>query len=163
MRGTVLPALMVFAAYFLLLYAGVGFLQDKRFFGSAPKENLDAISDRKERFPGAHAIGWALAMAALLLFLGAAALAVWDGLRRGFGFGAFFGRFLGILCAMEIYDIVFFDWVLLCHSNFFPHFYPELKGIVGPQQFGYNKASHLRHFALYLPASALAAWVCTLL
>ena len=71
--------------------------------------------------------------------------------------------FLGILCAMEVYDIVFFDWVLLCHSNFFPHFYPELKGIVGPQQFGYNKASHLRHFALYLPASALAAWLCTLL
>ena len=25
----------------------------------------------------------------------------------------------------------FFDWVLLCHSGFFPHFYPELKGIVG--------------------------------
>ena len=144
MRGTVLPALMVFAAYFLLLYAGVGFLQDKRFFGSAPKENLAAIPDRKERFPGAHAIGWALAMAALLLFLGAAALAVWDGLRRGFGFGTFFGRFLGILCAMEVYDIVFFDWVLLCHSNFFPHFYPELKGVVGPRQFGYNKASHLR-------------------
>ena len=69
----------------------------------------------------------------------------------GFGFGAFFGRFLGILCAMEVYDIVFFDWVLLCHSNFFPHFSPGLKGIVGPQQFGYNKASHLRHLALYLP------------
>ena len=32
---------------------------------------------------------------------------------------------------MEVYDILFFDWVLLCHSNFFPHFYPEVKGIVG--------------------------------
>ena len=162
MRGTVLPALMVFAAYFLLLYAGVGFLQDKRFFGSAPKENLDAIPDRKERFPGAHAIGWALAMAALLLFLGAAALAVWDGLRRGFGFGAFFGRFLGILCAMEVYDIVFFDWVLLCHSNFFPHFYPELKGVVGPQMFGYNKKAHAMHFAIDIPACAAIAGICTL-
>ena len=158
MKGTVLPTLMVFAAYFLLLYAGVGFPQDKRFFGSVPQENLDAIPDRKERFPGAHAIGWALAMAALLLFLGAAVLAVWDGVRRGFGFGAFFGRFLGIL-----YAILFFDWVLLCHSNFFLHFYPELKGVVGPHQFGCNKASHLRHFAAYLPVSALAAWVCTLL
>ena len=84
MKVTVLAALMVFAAYFLLRYAGVGFLQDKRFFGSAPKENLDAIPDRKERFPGAHAIGWVLATLALLLFLGAAALAVWDGVRRGF-------------------------------------------------------------------------------
>ena len=128
MKVTVLAALMVFAAYFLLLYAGVGFLQDKRFFGSAPKENLDAIPDRKERFPGAHAIGWVLATLALLLFLGAAALAVWDGARRGFGFGAFFGRFLGILYAMEVYDIVFFDWVLLCHSNFFPPLLPGAEG-----------------------------------
>ena len=49
------------AAYFLLLYAGVGLIQEKRFFGSAPKENLDAIPDRKpERFPGAHILGWTL-------------------------------------------------------------------------------------------------------
>lgn len=45
------------AAYFLILYAGVGFIQDKRFFSSAPKENLEAIPDKKERFPGAHVIG----------------------------------------------------------------------------------------------------------
>ena len=76
MRGTVLPALMVFAAYFLLLYAGVGILQDKRFFGSAPKENLAAIPDRKERFPGAHAIGWALAVLMyVLLFVFAFSMA----------------------------------------------------------------------------------------
>ena len=161
MKVTVLAALMVFAAYFLLLYAGVGFLQDKRFFGSAPKENLDVIPDRKERFPGAHAIGWVLATLALLLFLGAA-LAVWDGARRGFGFGAFFGRFLGILCAMEVYDIIFFDWVLLCHSNFFPRYYPELKRLVGSQQFGYNKKAHIVHFLLYLPVCAALAGLCSI-
>ena len=33
-------------------------IQDKRFFSSAPKENLDAIPDKKERFPGAHILGW---------------------------------------------------------------------------------------------------------
>ena len=46
------------AAYFLVLYGGVGFIQDKRFFSSAPKENLNAIPDKKERFRGAHIIGW---------------------------------------------------------------------------------------------------------
>ena len=100
---------------------------------------------------------------AVLLFLGAAALAVWDGVRNQFGFGAFFARFLFMLYAMEVYDIVFFDWVLLCHSNFFPHFYPELKGVVVPHMFGYNKRTHLIHFAIYLPASAAAAALCTLL
>lgn len=49
------------AGYFLLLYAGVGLIQEKRFSGSAPKENPDAIPDRKpERFPGAHILGWTL-------------------------------------------------------------------------------------------------------
>ena len=56
------------------------------------------------------------------------------------------GYFL-LLYALEIYDILFFDWFLLCHSGFFPHFYPELKGIVGPQQFGYNKRTHIAHFS----------------
>ncbi len=53
MKITVLVTLMVFLAYFLVLYGGVGFIQDKRFFSSAPKrkENLDAIPDTKERFP----------------------------------------------------------------------------------------------------------------
>ena len=55
---------------------------------------------------------------------------------------------------MEAYDILFFDWVLLCHSNFFPHFYPEVKGIAAPQLFGYNKKAHLTHFLLYIPLSA---------
>lgn len=52
---------------------------------------------------------------------------------------------------------------LLCRSNFFPHFYPELKGVVVPHMFGYNKRTHLIHFDIYLPASAAAAALCTLL
>lgn len=59
-----------------------------------------------------------------------------------------------MLYCMEIYDILFFDWFLLCHPNFFPHFYPEPKGVVGPHMFGYNKRSHLLHFLLYIPLCA---------
>ena len=163
MSMTVVALVMVMAAYFLVLYGGVGFIQDKRFFSSAPKENLAAIPDKKERFRGAHIVGWAIEAAAISLFLGAAALCVWDGVRSGFGFGRFFARFLIVLYGMEIYDIFFFDWVLLCHSNFFPHFYPELNGVVGPHMFGYNAKSHLLHFAVYLPASAAAAGICAML
>ncbi len=45
----------------------------------------------------------------------------------------------------------------------FRPFYPELKGIGGPHQFGYNKKVHALHFVFYLPLSVLLAWVCTLL
>lgn len=139
MKITLLALLMIMVGYFLLLYGGVGFIQDKRFFSSAPKENLAAIPDKKERFRGAHAIGWIIVALAVLLFLGAFALAALNGIKNGFGFSRFFLRFFIMLYGMELYDILFFDWVLLCHSNFFPHFYPELKGIVGPHMFVYNK------------------------
>ncbi|CDA68783.1 MAG: hypothetical protein UDQ92_07045 [Lachnospiraceae bacterium] len=159
---TIVATLMVMAAYFLVLYGGVGFIQDKRFFSSAHKDILAVIPDKKERFRGAHIIGWVIAVIAVLLFAGAAVLSIWDGIRNGFTFLKFFARFLVILYCMEIYDILFFDWVLLCHSNFFPHFYPEVKGIVGPHMFGYNKKAHLLHFVIYIPVCALIAWVCTL-
>lgn len=163
MKTTVISALMMFLAYFLVLYGGVGFIQDKRFFSSAPKENLQAIPDKKERFPGAHILGWAIEGVAVLLFLAAAALGIGDGVRNGFGFLDFFARFLAVLYAVELYDIVFFDWVLLCHSGFFPHFYPELKGVVGPHMFGYNKRTPILHCLLDIPAAAAAAGLCTLL
>lgn len=162
MKITILATLLMMLAYFLVLYGAVGFIQDKRFFGSAPKENLAAIPDKKERFRGAHVIGWGIESVAVLLFAGAAVLSVWDGIRNGFRFWNYFVRFLVMLYRLEIYDILFFDWVLLCHSNFFPHFYPELKGIVGPHMFGYNKQQHMTHFILYIPACAVLAWACML-
>lgn len=57
MKIKILAVLLLMLAYFLVLYGAVGFIQDKRFFGSAPKENLAAIPDKKERFLGAHLIG----------------------------------------------------------------------------------------------------------
>ena len=162
MGVTILSTTVVMAAYFLILYAGVAWIQDKRFFSSAPKENLAVIPERKERFPGAHKIGWVIGVAAMLLFVGAFIFGAWDGIKNGFGFLQFFTRFMIMLYAMEIYDILFFDWVLLCHSNFFPHYYPELKGVVGPHQFGYNKKEHIIHFALYIPISIVLAWICML-
>ena len=160
---TVLSTLIIMAAYFLILYGAVGFIQDKKFFSSAPKENLAAIPDKKERFPGAHIIGWVIEGIAVLIFIGAFVLGAWNGISSGFGYFRFFLRFFIMLYGMEIYDILFFDWVLLCHSNFFPHFYPELKGIVGPHMFGYNRKTHILHFVLYIPVCAVLSWVCIIL
>ena len=164
MKITILASVMLMAAYFLILYAGVGFIQDKRFFSSAPAETLSVIPDKKEeRFRGAHAVGWVLAVSAALIFAGAFVLAAWDGVKNGFGFFAFFARFLVMLYLMELYDIFFFDWYLLCRSNFFVRFYPEVKSVMGPQQFGYNRKTHIMHFIVYIPACAALAWICSLL
>ena len=113
MTITIIATIMIMVGYFLLLYSVVGFIQDKKFFSSAPKENLAVIPEKKERFRGAHIIGGFIAAIAILLFIGALILGIWDGVRNDFSFLKFFVRFLIMLYVMEIYDIVFFDWVLL--------------------------------------------------
>lgn len=47
---TIVATLMVMAAYFLVLYGGVGFIQDKRFFSSAHKDILAVIPDKRKDF-----------------------------------------------------------------------------------------------------------------
>ena len=42
MKITLLASFLVMAAYFLLLYAGVGLIQEKKFFSSAPREGIVA-------------------------------------------------------------------------------------------------------------------------
>ena len=159
---TIVTTLMMMAAYFLLLYAGVAYIQDKKFFSSAPKEIVDVIPDRKERFKGAHTIGWVLIAVAFLTFAGAFVLGGWDGIKNDFSFLGFFIRFIIMLYGLEIFDIGFFDWKLLCHSNFFPRYYPEVTDIVGPHLFGFNWKIHLMHFIVYIPVSAVIAWICTI-
>lgn len=162
---TILLSLLMMAGLFLMLLSGIGFIQDKRFFTSAPQEVQDAVKPRQERFPGAHMLGWIMAVLSLLMMGGALVIGAADGIREGFGFSQFFMRFLIMLLLLKAFDILFFDWVLLCNAgfNFFPHYYPETKAVLGRHLFGYNVKTHLLHVVLFLPASALLAWFCTLL
>ena len=163
MLTTLALAAMLMAGLFLMLLSGVGFIQDKRFFTSAPADVYEAVQPREERFPGAHALGWALAVLAILLMAGAVVLGAWDGVQHGFAFWQFFVRFLVMLLLLKAFDILFFDWVLLCHSNFFPHFYPEVAGIVGPHQFGYNAKTHIAHILACPAIAAALAGICMLI
>ena len=163
---TIILSIMMMAGLFLMLWGGVGFLQDKRFFSSAPKEELDVIPDKlPERFKGQHAVGWLMILFSLLLMGGAIVLAAWDGIRNSFTFWQFFARFIFMLLALKAFDIFFFDWILLCNAgfNFFPHYYPETKTVLGRHLFGYNWKTHLAHIIAFLFVAAFLSWICTLL
>ena len=163
MITTVLLSLILMAGLFLMLWAGVGFIQDKRFFTSAPKDALESLLPKSERFPGQHALGWVLGIVAILLMAGAVFYAGWDGVRNGFTFMQFFTRYLIMFWSLKVYDILFFDLFLLCHSQFFPHYYPEAKEHYGPHQFGYNRKSHAIQIVGFVILAAVLAWICTLL
>ncbi len=75
------------AGLFLLLWGAVGFVQDKRFFTSAPKEIQEAVLPKPERFKGQHILGWAMLILALAMMVGAVILGALDGIRNDFSFG----------------------------------------------------------------------------
>ena len=159
MITTIILALIMMAGLFLMLLSGVGFIQDKKFFTSAPQEVQNVVQPREERFPGAHAIGWCMAVISILMMGGAVVYGAWNGIRNG----QFFARFLIMQWGLKAYDILFFDAFLLCRSNFFTHFYPETKPVLGPHLFGYNRKTHLAHIIAMLIGSAVLGWACTAL
>lgn len=158
---TLLLSLMTMAGLFLMLWSGVAFIQDKRFFSSAHPDILAIITPKKERFFGQHILGYILAFLSIVLNIGAVAIGAEDGISSGFTFWQFFLRFGLMVILLKAFDVIFFDWVLLCNSGFFPHYYPETAAVVGRRLFGYNKVSHVIHTLVYLSGAALISFICT--
>ena len=161
---TVFLAIVFCAAITLMLLAAVAFIQDKRFFSSAPKEAQAVIQPREnELFYGARVIGWTLMGFAFLMILGVGVLSVWDGFRSGFTFSQFFLRFVLIFTIYKLYDMICFDYFLLIKFKFFQYYYPEVESVYSGMKYGFNIKSQLIKLLVIFPAvSALAAWICTL-
>ena len=84
-------------------------------------------------------------------------------MRNGFGPWQLFARFATMLLLLKAFDILLFDWCLLCRSNFFPRYYPEVKAVLGPHLFGFNKKSRMVRTALIVVCPFAAALACTLM
>lgn len=138
MKITIILSVLMMAALFLMLYAGVALIQGRKYFSSAPKDIVAVIQPREERFPGAHALGWLLMCVSVFLILLALVLAGVDGHRNAFSFSRYFMRYLVMFLLLKLFDILFFDLFLLTHSRFYQHFYPETEGCAGFHSFGFN-------------------------
>ena len=162
---TIFLAVVFCAAITLMLLSAVAFIQKKELFSSAPKEVREVILPReKELFVGARTIGWTLMIFSFLMILGTGIVAIWDGFRSEFCFRQFFIRFVLIFSIYKVYDMVCFDYFLLMKFHFFQHYYPETQSALSGRKYGFNIKSQLLKLLVIFPAaSALAAWVCTLL
>ena len=162
---TIFMAVVFCAAITLMLLSAVAFIQKKAFFSSAPREAREAILPRdKELFVGARTIGWTLMIFSFLMILGVGVIAIWDGFRSGFTFWRFFTRFVLIFTIYKAYDLVCFDYFLLMKFQFFQYYFPEVGSVYPLKKYGYNIKSQLLKLLVIFPAaSAIAAWICSLL
>lgn len=162
---TIFLAIVFCSAITLMLLSAVAFIQNEKFFSSAPKEVQKVIKPReKELFYGARIIGWTLMVFSILMILGTGVISIWDGLRSGFTFSQFFLRFVLIFTIYKAYDMICFDYFLLMKFKFFQYYYPEAGNVCVNRKYGFNIKSQLLKLLVIFPAvSALAAWICTLL
>ena len=158
---TILLALVFIASVVVLMLAAVVLIQDRRFFTTAPKDIQAVALDHPERFPGAHALGWAIAIICLVLMVGSFAYGAHDGIRRSFTFWQLFWRFAIMLYLWKAFDIVCLDWYLLTKSHFFQRFYPETEGCEGYNSFGFNRKEQLLRLAIFPFVAALMAGIST--
>ncbi len=161
---TIFLTVVFCAAITLMMFSAVAFIQNEKFFSSAPKEAREVIIHReKELFYGARTIGWILLIFSMLLILGVGVISIWDGFRSGFTFIQFFMRFVLIFTVYKIYDMICFDYFLLMKYKFFQYYFPEVESVYSGRKYGYNiKSQLLKLFVVFPAASALAAWICTL-
>ena len=161
---TVFLSIVFCVAITLMLFSAIAFIQDKKFFSSAPKEAQEVVKPReKELFYGARAIGWTLMVFSFLMIAGVGVISIWDGFRSDFTFIQFFLRFVTIFTVYKIYDMICFDYFLLMKYKFFQFYYPEVESVYTGRKYGYNIKSQLLKLLVIFPAaSALAAWICSL-
>ncbi len=160
---TVFLTIVFCAAITLMMFAAVAFIQDKKFFSSAPKEAQEVLLLRdKELFCGARTIGWTLMVFSFLMIIGVGVISIWDGFRSDFSFRQFFFRFVFIFSVYKIYDMICFDYFLLMKFRFFQFYFPEVESVYSNRKYGYNIKSQLIKLLVVFPAtSALAAWICS--
>lgn len=162
MVTTLILSLALMAAFFLMLFAAVALVQDRRLFKSAPKDIQAAVLEHKEPFRGAKVIGWILLIIDVLTLPAAFLYGAWDGIRHDFTFWQFAVRFWTMLCLLKAFDMICFDWFLLTKSHFYQHFYPETAGCQSYRKFGFNLKEQIARFIVYPFAALAMAWVCTL-
>ncbi|WP_294476624.1 hypothetical protein [uncultured Ruminococcus sp.] len=161
---TLFLAIVFCAAITLMLISAVTLIQNEKFLSSAPKEALELLKPRNDEvFYGARAMGWVLMIISILMILGVGVVSIWDGFRSGYSFWRFFVRFVLIFTIYKAYDMIFFDWFLLCKARFFQFYYPEVQPVYNGRKYGYNlKSQLLKLFVIFPAVSALAAWICSI-
>ena len=161
---TIFLAIVFCAAISLMLLSAVAFIQNKKFFSSAPKEAQNILKQRNtELFYGARVIGWVLMGFSIAMIIGVGVISIWDGFRCSFTFRQFFLRFVLIFTIYKIYDMVCFDYFLLMKYKFFQYYFPEIESVYSNRKYSFNIKSQLLKLLVIFPAaSALAAWICAL-
>jgi len=158
----IILSLIMMIALSIAIWSMCALIRSKKLSGTMPKDIQEALKEHKERFPGAHFLGWSILIFCFALFPACYFYAGWDGIKNGFKFWQFFIRFIIMLYLVKAFDIICLDWILITKTHFFQHYFPETEGCKGYNQFGFNKKEQITRIILFPFVALFLSWICTL-
>lgn len=102
----------------------------------------------------------------ILGFLGIAAILVWtivDTVKFNLTFQQAFVRFLILFEGYKLFDIIFFDYLMLTKLKLPTKIYPETIGAKGYDNFGFNAKSQIVKVLIFFFVSLILAYVLAVL
>lgn len=124
-----------------------------------PQDIREAAKAHPDPSFGKQTIGYLMtALAAtgyigLLCFLGA------DGLRRGYGFWLFFGRYMLFLYGYKLFDILVQDQYIVITRKYYVKFYPETRVCKSWDDRNFNTKNQMIRLITFPFVCALMAWI----
>ncbi|MBQ9687234.1 MAG: hypothetical protein IJV41_11945 [Oscillospiraceae bacterium] len=162
---TILLTVIMMALLFLMIWSATLTLPYKGLAKNFPKDVQERLEPRLNSLPmsARRVVGWIALIAIGLLMIGVFVWGGLDGIRRGYGFGRLFLRFLVIGTGVKAFDIIGLDFFLLTKTHFFQHYFPETEGCAGWQDFGFNRRQQLAQIIMLPFFCLLTAWIFTLI
>lgn len=102
----------------------------------------------------------------LLGFVGVIVVLIWAGVdvvESRLSFWEAFLRFLIITEGYKLFDIIFFDYLMLTKLKLPVKLYPETAGAKGYDNFGFNAKSQITKLVLFFLISLIPAYILTAL
>ena len=99
-------------------------------------------------------------------FVGVIAVFIWaivDTVKTDMSFFGAFIRFFIITEGYKLFDIIFFDYLMLTKLKLPAKIYPETAGAKGYDNFGFNTKSQMNKLIIFCVASILLAFILTVI
>ena len=136
-------------------------------FGSKYFGAPDDIKEMMEKIPDrafwVNILGVCIMIAG---FAGVAAVFIWaivDTVKTDMSFFGAFIRFFIITEGYKLFDIIFFDYLMLTKLKLPAKIYPETAGTKGYDNFGFNAKSQITKLVVFCGTSIILAFILTVI
>ena len=129
----------------------------------APDDIKEMMKKMPDRTPWVNILGVSIMIAG---FLGVVVVLIWaivDTVKFKLSFMEAFIRFFIITEGYKLFDIIFFDYLMLTKFKIPSKIYPETAGAKGYNNFGFNAKSQVMKLVVFCGISLILAFVLTVI